>query len=112
MVDNTKLLMIHLRNKLFRPQKTNRQMNMLVVGPKEQGRLLQRLLYDDEKSKDNGNQPSILKPSKPYILLLFFVLFFMLIFLLNFSLLILKCSEITLYIDHIILLLSGHTGHF
>ena len=81
MVDNTKLLMIHLRNKLFRPQKTNRQMNMLVVGPKEQGRLLQRLLYDDEKSKDNGEIKSILKPSKLYSLLLFFCI----VFYVNFS---------------------------
>ena len=68
MVQNSRLLMTHLRNQLFKPQKTNRQMAMLVVGPANHGKttLLQHLVLHDEsssKSKDVGRSGRITKPS-------------------------------------------------
>lgn len=67
MVKNTKLLMVHLRKKLFKPLEKNRQMSMLVVGPIQQGELLDHLLKDDEKAKDDGRNEA---ESKPFLVLL------------------------------------------
>ena len=60
MLEEPRLLMMHLRKELFKPQKENRMMNMLVVGPKGQGKsnLLHHLLHADEKNNEpNDNRP-------------------------------------------------------